>query len=1055
MRIGHKIKFLPLVAGLILLPAFHSQAPTPFAQRTTGKLRDLVRRRQDWFYNQRAYPLGYIPAGARLKALHQLDQMVRTQKERARLPSAARAAQVAASTAWTPIGPQPTLPSSDCLFTDCVGNGFPTDSGRVTALAVDPRDATGNTVYLGAAEGGVWVTTNGGQSWTPLTDSQPSLAIGSIALDPTTNPTTVYVGTGEENFSVDSYYGAGVLKSANGGQTWTQDSTFTPPSGVNPVASGPFIGALAVNPKQPSTVLAAVETTDIFGVSTTVHSGIWQSTDFGAHWTRVLPAGQTTTPFAAATDVLFDPSDATGQTAYAALGSFPGDANNTSCSAPPCNGVFKSTNAGATWSRLTAVDQFAGTSGFGRISLAIGPPVSSGTPGVLLVAIAEASGFSKNLLGLFETNDGGSTWKQLINAPNFCGGNTPDVGQCFYDIVVRIGPTNQNLIYAGGNNSFGGTASALTVSTDGGLTWSPDLYAGGGIAFPGTNPNGQLHTDTHAIAFSSDGTKMYVGNDGGAWLTTNVGATAGVNWTDLNTTLNITQFYPGISIFPGNPNLGFGGTQDNGTQAYKGNVEWQGFICGDGAYTTIAAAQPTSTLYAACAADEGIFKIGFAASPFAITSITPALNGIGACSSVQISNCYQADFVPPLVLDPENPQTLYFGTNVINQTTDGANLWTPISQDLTGGVPDVFVTTIAVASSDSNTVYAGTGTSPQATTGTGRVWVTKNAGAGSGASFSEVDSGLPKRAVTQVAVDPHSPSTAYVVFSGFSSCSACDQLGHIFQTKTGGGSWANISGNLPDIPVNDLVVDPVINATLYAATDIGVFSTSDGGHTWSSLVSGLPRVAVLGLRLDPQSRVLWAATHGRGVWALQLSSVALGSFNLSPNPTNVNIAAAGQSSSSTITLTGTGGFASSVSFTCSVSPLPVNDPPACFVNPSSVALSATATTATATLRISTTAGPGSELQPTNRPKKPGYLAASAGLALACIFLLGVPRPRKRWAASLGLVVLVFLGVALSSCGGHGGSSQISFGTPSGGYTVTVIASGGGTTQTTNVAVTVQ
>ena len=180
-----------------------------------------------------------------------------------------------------------------------------------------------------------------------------------------------------------------------------------------------------------------------------------------------------------------------------------------------------------------------------------------------------------------------------------------------------------------------------------------------------------------------------------------------------------------------------------------------------------------------------------------------------------------------------------------------------------------------------------------------------------------------------------------------------------------------------------------------------------------------------------------------------------GSFSASLDPTNVNIAAAGQAGTSTITVTGSGGFARSVSFACTVSPVPVNDPPTCFVNPPSVALTATTTSGTATLRIATTAGLRGALPPANPQNEPNYFAASAGLALAGIFLLGVFRPRKRWAASLGLVMLVFLGVALSCCGGHGGSSQISFGTPSGAYTVTVTASGGGTTQTTNVAVTVQ
>src|SRR5579863_2529605 len=143
MRIRNNIKFLLLVAILILGPAFHSQAPTSSVQRITGRPRDLVHRRQEWFYNQRAYPLGYIPAGARLKALHQLDKMVRTQAERGYNSDVVQPAQIMVSTtAWAAIGPQPISPSGNDPFF-----GYPVDSGRITALAVDPRDVTGDTVY--------------------------------------------------------------------------------------------------------------------------------------------------------------------------------------------------------------------------------------------------------------------------------------------------------------------------------------------------------------------------------------------------------------------------------------------------------------------------------------------------------------------------------------------------------------------------------------------------------------------------------------------------------------------------------------------------------------------------------------------------------------------------------------------------------------------------------------------------------------------------------------------------------------------------------------------
>jgi hypothetical protein len=180
----------------------------------------------------------------------------------------------------------------------------------------------------------------------------------------------------------------------------------------------------------------------------------------------------------------------------------------------------------------------------------------------------------------------------------------------------------------------------------------------------------------------------------------------------------------------------------------------------------------------------------------------------------------------------------------------------------------------------------------------------------------------------------------------------------------------------------------------------------------------------------------------------------LPSFSLSSNPATISIAAPGQSGSSTITVTGTGGFAGTVNLGCSISPLPVNNPPACFVNAPSVVLSATNTTATATLRISTTAGLASGLRPGNPANRTDYFVAEVELVLACMFLLAVSQEKKRRTGFLGLTMVLLLGITLSSCAGGGGSSKINFGTAPGAYTVTVSASSGNTTQTTSVLLNV-
>jgi hypothetical protein len=188
------------------------------------------------------------------------------------------------------------------------------------------------------------------------------------------------------------------------------------------------------------------------------------------------------------------------------------------------------------------------------------------------------------------------------------------------------------------------------------------------------------------------------------------------------------------------------------------------------------------------------------------------------------------------------------------------------------------------------------------------------------------------------------------------------------------------------------------------------------------------------------------------------SAASFGQFSLATSPATINIAAAGKSATSAVTVTGTNGFTGPVSFTCTVSPLPTNDPPSCFVFPFSVTLSATTTSATAALQVTTTAGLSSGLRPLDGPNKPVYFAETAGLALVCILLLGVPTRKNRRTAFVELAILTGLGVALIGCaGGSGGrgSSEISLGTPAGNYTATISASSGGITHTTAVSLTVQ
>ena len=776
--------------GTFLLETARAQAPSkdPPKNFEEDEKENYPSARMAWFYGQRAYPLPKIPSGARMKAWRQMQ--ARLTAEKAARSRGGRESDVGS---WQLIGP-------------AVMNGYwGINSGRVSAIAVDPTD--NQIVYAGAAQGGVWKTANAGASWTPLTDSQVSLATGSIAIDPQ-HHLTIYVGTGEENNSGDSYYGQGILKSIDGGNTWTN----IPGPFAGGYGGGARIGGLAVQPNNSSVVLAAV------GCCPPGPNGVYRSADAGLTWTPVLSQNS------AAYDVIFDPN--TPATAYASLNA---------------KGVYKSTDGGNTWAAANGSGAAAlPLSGNGRVALAMDPNATT----TLWAAIARDYG--GNLAGLFKTTDGGNTWTSLPNAPSFCG------DQCWYDLALAVQPGNSNVIFAGGQATYGGASAGSVVQTlDGGHSWT--IYS-------------NTHPDAHAFVFTPDGTTLYMGNDGGMWSTNQPGST-NINWTNLNAGLATEQFYPGLSIDSNNVNFGFGGTQDNGAESYSGTTTWNVVSCGDGGATLIDNTTSPDTVYTNCIA-LSMFKSTDGGQTF-----HSAQNGINSSDRV--------NWTPPVAMDPTNPLRLYFGTAGVYQTSNGAGLWTQISLDLTKGSGNL--TAIAVSPVNPNTVWAGSSD--------GRLSITQNALAGTAASWSTLSATnlLPNRYITAIAADPQQAGTAYVVYSGFSGYG--DYLGHVFMTTDAGASWADISGNLPDIPADDIVVDPLQPGVLYLATDFGVFYTTNGGAAWATMANGLPRVAVLSLKLHP-SRNLFAATHGRSMWETSVSSVAAVPSIISLSPPSATAGAA-------------------------------------------------------------------------------------------------------------------------------------------------------------------
>jgi photosystem II stability/assembly factor-like uncharacterized protein len=485
-------------------------------------------RYQQWqyFYQKRAFPHGRIPPGALQAARQEFINKWGTAPGAASANQPAVSAnQSAAPSQWTSIGPTP------------IGSGQfgATVSGRVNTIAIHPTNTS--IIYIGAADGGVWMTTNGGSTWTPLTDGQCSLSMGALAIDPV-NPNIVYAGTGEENSAVDSYYGCGVLRSADGGQTWTQlgASAFGGQGFDTPSMSRVLIDPVTAGSTTSTTLLVSA------------NSGVYRSTNSGATWTNVL-AGT-------ASDIVRNPS--TPATVYAALGNIFGAASN---------GLYKSIDGGQTWTPLSGGFP---TANVGRINLGI----AASSPGTLYASVQNTSGLFGSLLGIWKSTNGGASWTQLSATNATCNEPGGQGAQCWYDMYVYVDPTNANTVYFASEDIY--------KSTDGGNTFT-DIggYSGGNI-----------HPDQHGFAFQpGNPSTIVVGNDGGVFMSQNGGA----SWSSLNQNLTLTQFY-GISVTPNGSQV-LGGSQDNGTNLYSGSIAWTPVLGGDGGFTAIDFNTPT-TAYA-------------------------------------------------------------------------------------------------------------------------------------------------------------------------------------------------------------------------------------------------------------------------------------------------------------------------------------------------------------------------------------------------------------------------------------------------------------------------
>lgn len=694
------------------------------------------------------------------------------------------------------------------------------------------------------------------ESWELAGPTNIGGRISDLAISPT-NDNVIYVGAAS----------GGIFKTQNGGESWTP---------IFDEASSLSIGDITLAPSNEQTIYVGTGEPNAGGGSLAYDGrGVYTSKDAGANWENIGLEN-----VGSIGKVSIHPSNE-NVVFVAAMGHLFG--NNKE------RGVYRTKNGGADWEQVLFVSDSTGA-----IDLAIHPQ----NPNLIYAAMWERirrvnyRQYHGATSGIYRSMDGGDTWEELTNglpsSPNEKG-----------RIGIDISLSNSDVLYASyvANN---GSLQGIYKTTNGGDNWDeqstngitsvPFMWWFGNLFIDPSNENtvyylgfnthksvdggrswqrafGGVHVDQHALCFSTQNNDVVMlGNDGGLYKSTD----AGRNNVKINN-LPITQFYT-CEIDASEPQRLYGGTQDNSTmRTLTGALnDWRIISGGDGFRTLV---DPKDNRYVYTESQYG----GFIRSTNGGNSFNNGTNGI--------SNQDRRNWNTPVVFDPGNTSTLYLGANRLYKSTNRAVSWTPISPDLTDGGDSgnlVYgtITAIDVSPVENEVIYVGTDD--------GNVWVSKNGGE----TWTDIKTNIPKRWITNILADPNIAGHAYLTVSGFRYNS---DLAHVFKTEDYGEAWIDISSNLLDVPVNDIIKHEV-NEHLYIATDIGVFISVDDGIDWEFLGADLPNVPIIDLDLEEEANLLVAATYGRSLYKYDLQNSTNTTnyasidfkFQIAPNPVQSN-----------------------------------------------------------------------------------------------------------------------------------------------------------------------
>ncbi|MGC1381520.1 MAG: hypothetical protein WA814_10930 [Candidatus Baltobacteraceae bacterium] len=684
--------------------------------------------------------------------------------------------------------------------------------GRVAAVAGTPQDD--QLYYLGTAGGGVWQSKDGGATWQPVFDKQQVSAIGAVAIDPT-NENVVWAGTGEANPRNNVSYGDGLYKSTDGGKTWNR-------VGLAGVWS---ISRIAIDPRNPRHVVVGA-----FGdpFKDSSDRGVYVTFDGGATWNKSLYLG----PSSGASDVAVDPH--APNVVYAGMWQFRRVPWNFT-SGGPNDGLFKSTDGGRRWKRLTGNGLPAGLTG--RIGLAIAPSRPD-----RVFALVEAKGGI-----LWRSDDAGAHWTMT-------SGDTLVDQRPFYFTHIAVDPKNPNHVYA--------VSEMLAESKDGGRKFSEIAK--------------DVHVDYHAIWIDPTNPKrVIVGEDGGYALTTDL-----KHWS-FSRNLAIGQVYH-VGLSDENPYLVCVAFQDNGGFCGPSNSldgegildrHWIDVVGGDGMWTV---PDPIDPRYVWADLEDGavtIFDRKTQVSRF-VRPYDPfpgSFLGPFDLSAVP----YRFNWDSPIAFAPWDGHIGWFGGNVVFQTTDRGENWSVISPDLTRNLKAHQVPTGGPLAKDvSGAEYSDTILDIEGSPlNKGEIWVGTDDGyvqltRDAGAHWRNVTPpGTPEYArIETVAPSPLVAGTAYAVADDHRMGNYAPYL---FVTHDYGNTWAKVVAGLPANRYVRTVRPDIANANLlYAGIENGMWLSYDGGEHWQDFRINLPPVTVRDIRIAPRFDDLVLATHGRDAYIL-------------------------------------------------------------------------------------------------------------------------------------------------------------------------------------------